>query len=95
MSATKRQPSLLHPDSEKASVMEEIREALAKARNFDASGKKHVLAVLPKLDCVVLVTAVGTTTPAEIKESAKHLPSTEAVRLVANKVRPSKSKYYY
>jgi Mrp family chromosome partitioning ATPase len=54
-----------------------------------------VLAVLPKLDCVILVTAVGTTTPAEIKESAKHLSSTEVVRLVANKVQPSKSKYYY
>ena len=52
-----------------------------------------VLAVLPKLDCVVLVTAVGTTTPGEIKESAKHLPSTEVVRLVANKLPPSKSKY--
>jgi Mrp family chromosome partitioning ATPase len=54
-----------------------------------------VLAVLPKLDCVVLVTAVGTTTPAEVKESAKHLQSTEVVRLVVNKVRPSKSRYYY
>jgi Mrp family chromosome partitioning ATPase len=54
-----------------------------------------VLAVLPTLDCVVLVTAVGITTPGEIKESAKHLPSTEVVRLVANKLRPSKSKYYY
>jgi len=54
-----------------------------------------VLAVLPKLDCVVLVTAVGTTTPAEINESSKHLLSTEVVRLVVNKVQPSKSKYYY
>jgi protein-tyrosine kinase len=54
-----------------------------------------VLAVLPKLDCVVLVTAVGITTPAEINESTKHLVSTEVVRLVVNKVQPSKSKYYY
>jgi Mrp family chromosome partitioning ATPase len=54
-----------------------------------------VLAVLPKLDCVVLVTAVGITTPAEINESTKHLLSTEVVRLVVNKVQPSKSKYYY
>jgi Mrp family chromosome partitioning ATPase len=54
-----------------------------------------VLAVLPKLDCVLLVTAVGITTPAEINESAKHLLSTEVVRLVVNKVPPSKSKYYY
>jgi Mrp family chromosome partitioning ATPase len=54
-----------------------------------------VLAVLPKLDCVLLVTAVGITTPAEINESAKHLRSTEVVRLAVNKVPPSKSKYYY
>jgi Mrp family chromosome partitioning ATPase len=54
-----------------------------------------VLAVLPKLDCVVLVTAVGITTPAEINQSTKHLLSTEVVRLVVNKVQPSKSKYYY
>ncbi len=54
-----------------------------------------VLAVLPKLDCVVLVTAVGTTRPTEVKDSAKHLQSTEVVRLVVNKVQPSKSKYYY
>jgi Mrp family chromosome partitioning ATPase len=54
-----------------------------------------VLAVLPKLDCVVLVTAVGITTPAEINESTRHLLSTEVVRLVVNKVQPSKSKYYY
>lgn len=54
-----------------------------------------VLAVLPKLDCVVLVTAVGITTPAEINESTKHLQSTQVVRLVVNKVPSSKSKYYY
>jgi protein-tyrosine kinase len=54
-----------------------------------------VLAVLPKLDCVLLVTAVGTTTPAEINQSTKHLLSTEVIRVVVNKVQPSKSKYYY
>lgn len=54
-----------------------------------------VLAVLPRLDCVVLVTAVGITTPTEINESTRHLASTEVVRLVVNKVQPSKSKYYY
>jgi Mrp family chromosome partitioning ATPase len=54
-----------------------------------------VHAILPKLDCVILVTAVGCTTPAEINESAKHLLSAEVVRLVVNKVPPSKSKYYY
>jgi Mrp family chromosome partitioning ATPase len=45
-----------------------------------------VLAVLPKLDCMLLVTAARTTTPAEINESLKHLRSTEVVRLVVNKM---------
>jgi protein-tyrosine kinase len=54
-----------------------------------------VLAVLPKLDRMLLVTAVGITTSAEINESAKQLRSTEIVQLVANKMPSSKSKYYY
>ena len=54
-----------------------------------------VLAILPRLDCVVLVAAVGTTTIAEIKDSCKHLQSTEIVRVVLNKVPRSKSAYYY
>jgi Mrp family chromosome partitioning ATPase len=54
-----------------------------------------VLSVLPQLDCVVLVTAVGTTRIAEINESINHLQSTELVRIVLNKAPPSKSAYYY
>jgi protein-tyrosine kinase len=54
-----------------------------------------VLAVLPRLDCALLVTAVGTTTVAEIKESANHLHSTELVRVVLNKAPRSNSAYYY
>jgi Mrp family chromosome partitioning ATPase len=45
-----------------------------------------VLAVLPKLDCMLLVTAARITTHAEINESLKHLSSTEVVRLVVNKM---------
>ena len=54
-----------------------------------------VLSVLPQLDCVLLVTAVGTTKIAEINESINHLQSTELVRVVLNKAPPSKSAYYY
>jgi Mrp family chromosome partitioning ATPase len=54
-----------------------------------------VLAVLPKLDCMLLVTAARITTPAEINESLKHLRSTQVVRLVVNKMQPSKSEYFY
>ena len=54
-----------------------------------------VLAIVPRLDCVLLVAAVGTTSVAEIKESSNHLQSTELVRIVLNKVPRSKSAYYY
>ena len=54
-----------------------------------------VLAIMPRLDCALLVAAVGTTTIAEIKESSKHLQSTEIVRVVLNKAPRSKSTYYY
>jgi Mrp family chromosome partitioning ATPase len=54
-----------------------------------------VLSILPQLDCVLLVTAVGTTKIAEINESINHLQSTELVRVVLNKAPPSKSAYYY
>jgi Mrp family chromosome partitioning ATPase len=48
-----------------------------------------VHAVLPNLDCILLVTAFRVTTPAQINESIKHLRSTEIVRLVLNKVPPN------
>ncbi|MFY9894943.1 MAG: CpsD/CapB family tyrosine-protein kinase [Xanthobacteraceae bacterium] len=54
-----------------------------------------VLAISPQLDCVLLVTAVGTSSVAEINEANKHLQSLEIVRVVLNKVPPSQSKYYY
>jgi Mrp family chromosome partitioning ATPase len=54
-----------------------------------------VLSILPLLDCVLLVTAVGTTKIAEINESLNLLRSTELVRVVLNKAPPSKSVYYY
>ena len=54
-----------------------------------------VLAILPQLDCVLLVAAIGTSTIAEINESNKHLQSLGIVRLVINKVPPSHSNYYY
>ena len=54
-----------------------------------------VLAILPQLDCVLLVAAIGTSTIAEINEFNKHLQSLGIVRLVINKVPPSHSKYYY
>jgi protein-tyrosine kinase len=54
-----------------------------------------VLAILPKLDCVLLVTAVGITTIPQINESKNLLHSTELVKVVLNKAPPSKTAYYY
>lgn len=53
-----------------------------------------VIAILPQLDCLLLVAAVGKTTVAEIDECNKHLQSTDVVRLVLNKATESTAKYY-
>jgi Mrp family chromosome partitioning ATPase len=55
----------------------------------------EVIAILPKIDCVLLVTAVGISTLHEIKECNRHLQSAEVVRLVLNKAHESTVGYYY
>jgi MinD-like ATPase involved in chromosome partitioning or flagellar assembly len=56
-----------------------------------------VIAVLPQLDCILLVAAVGQTKLSEIEECKKHLASAELIRLVLNKVRGDEAPYkdYY
>ena len=54
-----------------------------------------VIAILPQVDCALLVTAVGTTTVAQIKECNKHLQSAEVLRIVLNKVPEMSDNYYY
>jgi Mrp family chromosome partitioning ATPase len=53
-----------------------------------------VIAILPQIDCTLLVAAVGSTTVPEIEECGRHLQSTNLVRLVVNKVPESKRMYY-
>jgi protein-tyrosine kinase len=53
-----------------------------------------VIAVLPQIDCVLLVTAVGTSTVSEVKQCNRHLQSSDVVRVVVNKVEEPRSKYY-
>ncbi len=53
-----------------------------------------VLAVLPIVDCALLVTAVGTTTVAEVEECNRFLQSTNVVRVVVNKVPDWNNRYY-
>ena len=53
------------------------------------------ISVLPQVDCVLLVAAVGTTKVSEIKECNKYLEGTDVVRLVLNKVPESATTYAY
>jgi protein-tyrosine kinase len=55
----------------------------------------EVLAILPRIDCVLLVTAAGISTQQQIIECNRHLQSTEVVRLVLNKAHEPTSGYYY
>lgn len=54
-----------------------------------------VIAILPQVDCALLVVAVGTTKVAEIEECTRHLQSTEVVRIVVNKVPSAGTNYSY
>jgi protein-tyrosine kinase len=54
----------------------------------------EVIAILPKIDCVLLVVAVGKSTVAEIEECNKHLQATEVVRVVLNKSADASVGYY-
>lgn len=53
-----------------------------------------VIALLPQLDCILLVAAVGKTKLSEIEECKKHLMSTEIIRFVLNKVPGIEAAYY-
>jgi protein-tyrosine kinase len=55
----------------------------------------EVITILPQIDCVLLVAAVGTTTTSEIAQCNRHLESADVVRLVLNKVPGASNKYYY
>lgn len=54
-----------------------------------------VISILPRIDTTLLVTAVGTSTPAEIEECGRHLQSTNLVRIVVNKAPVSAKAHYY
>jgi protein-tyrosine kinase len=55
----------------------------------------EVIATLPKIDAVVLVTAVGVSTVHEIRECNRHLQATEVIRLVLNKSNETVQRHYY
>jgi protein-tyrosine kinase len=53
-----------------------------------------VISILPQIDCILFVAAVGTSTVPEIKECTKYLESTSIVRFVLNKSADISSSYY-
>jgi Mrp family chromosome partitioning ATPase len=53
-----------------------------------------VLSILPQIDCVLFVAAVGASTVSEIKECNKHLQSTTVVRIALNKSSEMGPAYY-
>ena len=55
----------------------------------------EVIATLPRIDAVLLVTAVGVSTLHEIKECNKHLQMTEVLRVVLNKSHEVTRRHYY
>jgi protein-tyrosine kinase len=55
----------------------------------------EVLATLPKIDCMLLVTAAGVSTQHQIIECNKHLQSAEVIRLVLNRASQPAGGYYY
>jgi protein-tyrosine kinase len=54
----------------------------------------NVLSILPQIDCVLFVTAVGITTASDIKECNRHLQTTPVVRVVLNKTSDLGPVYY-
>ena len=53
------------------------------------------ISILPQVDCVLLVAAVGVSTVSEIEECYKYLQETDVVRFVLNKVPQSATPYAY
>ena len=53
-----------------------------------------VISILPQIDCVLFVAAVGTSTASEIKECNKHLQTSAVVRVVLNKASELGPMYY-
>jgi protein-tyrosine kinase len=53
-----------------------------------------VITILPRLDCILFVAAIGITTKSDLKESNKHLELSSVVRFVLNKSSELPATYY-
>ena len=53
-----------------------------------------VISILPRMDAVLLIAGVGSTSVSDIKECQKHLQRTPVVRVVVNKATETAGSYY-
>ncbi len=53
------------------------------------------IALLPQIDCVLMVVANGMSTKREIEDSLRHLPSDKFIGTILNKAEIEKMDYYY
>lgn len=53
------------------------------------------IALLPQIDCVLMVVANGMSTKREIEDSLRHLPSTKLIGTILNKAESEPVGYYY
>lgn len=54
-----------------------------------------VISILPQVDCILLVAAIGQSKAFELEESVRHLEATPLVRLVLNMATEEAVNYYY
>jgi MinD superfamily P-loop ATPase len=73
------------------------REAKSRIVIFDLPpilAGDEVISLLPQIDCVLFVVAVGTSSMSDVKECNKHLQSAPVVRIVVNKSTETVNRYY-
>ena len=54
-----------------------------------------VIAILPEIDCLLLVVAAGTTKPSDVEDCVRHLKTADVLRVVVNKSTEGNSSHYY
>ena len=54
-----------------------------------------VISILPQIDCVLFVAAIGSTTVGDVKECNKYLDASSIVQVVVNKSPDTPHAYYY
>jgi protein-tyrosine kinase len=57
--------------------------------------RDSVISILPYIDCVLLVAAIGASTLSEIQDCKKYLQAAEVIAFVLNKTREARSNYHH